>query len=177
MARRAVSLALAAAVIAVVVAGCTCSAAKQEEQNKDLARKAFSAVASGNLDALDALIATDYVRHCQATPGVGVASLKAFKEYLRQDREVVPDQQMTLSHLVAEGDLVAFWGTYSGTQTGPMGPFPATGKHFEVDFAGFHRVADGKIAETWVTWDNLAVLTQLGLAPPQPTAEAPAAGG
>jgi hypothetical protein len=38
----------------------------------------------------------------------------------------------------------------------------------ELDFAGMHRIADRKIVETWVTWDNLAGLTQLGLFPPQP---------
>jgi hypothetical protein len=36
----------------------------------------------------------------------------------------------------------------------------------EIDFAGVHRIEDGKIAETWVTWDNLVGLTQLGLWPP-----------
>jgi hypothetical protein len=28
-----------------------------------------------------------------------------------------------------------------------------------------HRIAEGKIVETWVTWDNLAALSQLGLFP------------
>lgn len=47
-----------------------------------------------------------------------------------------------------------------------MGPFPATGNEMEISFAGIHRIEDGKIAETWVTWDNLTALTQLGLWPP-----------
>lgn len=167
MARRRVSMALAAFAVLVVAAGCIRSPATQAEQTRELARRAFAAVSSGNLDALDELVAADYLRHCQATPGVGVSSLAAFKEYLRRDREAVPDQKLTLAHLVVDGDMVGFWGTYSGTQSGPMGPYPATGRRFEVDFAGVHRVANGKIAETWITWDNLAVLTQLGLAPPR----------
>ena len=28
------------------------------------------------------------------------------------------------------------------------------------------RISGGKIAELWITWDNLAVLTQLGHWPP-----------
>jgi hypothetical protein len=33
----------------------------------------------------------------------------------------------------------------------------------DIAFSGFHRIDDGKIAETWVTWHNLATLTELGL--------------
>jgi hypothetical protein len=29
----------------------------------------------------------------------------------------------------------------------------------------FFRLQDGKIAEMWVTWDNVAILKQLGLFP------------
>lgn len=176
MAPRRLSKALAVAAVAALAAACVDATAKRAEHNREVARRAFAAVSSGNLDALDELIAADYVRHCQATPGVAISSLAAFKEYLRRDREAVPDQNITLAHLVVDGDLVGFWGTYSGTQSGPMGPYPATGKRFEIDFAGVHRIADGRIVETWITWDNLAVLTQLGLAPPQPAKEGQAAG-
>jgi predicted ester cyclase len=67
--------------------------------------------------------------------------------------------------IIAEGDLVAFWGTYSASQTGPMGPFPATGMRMVSEMGGVHRIADGRIAETWVTWDNLTGLHQLGFDP------------
>jgi hypothetical protein len=43
-----------------------------------------------------------------------------------------------------------------------MGPFPPTGKKFTADFGGFFRIAGDRIAELWVTWDNLAGLAQLG---------------
>jgi len=55
---------------------------------------------------------------------------------------------------------------YSGTQQGPMGPFPPTGKRVEGPFLSFLRIEDGKIAEMWVEWDNLSMLTQLGHLPP-----------
>lgn len=48
-----------------------------------------------------------------------------------------------------------------------MGPLPPTGKEMTSDYAGIHRIEDGKIAETWVTWDNMASLQRLGhIAPP-----------
>jgi hypothetical protein len=48
-----------------------------------------------------------------------------------------------------------------------MGPLPATGNLLEIDFSGVHRIEDAEIAETWVTWDNLAQLARLGLFQPQ----------
>jgi hypothetical protein len=62
-------------------------------------------------------------------------------DFLRQDTAVFPDSVQTIKLLVAEGDLVAVWTTYEGTQQGPMGP---------------------KIAEWWVTWDNMTILRALG---------------
>jgi predicted ester cyclase len=63
---------------------------------------------------------------------------------------------------VAEGEYVAFYGAYTGTQSGPWGPMPPSNRRFGLDFSGVFRVASGQIAELWITWDNLALLTQLG---------------
>jgi predicted ester cyclase len=70
--------------------------------------------------------------------------------------------------MLAEGDLVAIWATYEGTQRGQMGPFPPSGKKMRVDFGAILRVENGKIAELWVTWDNMAALAQLGHLPAPP---------
>ncbi len=141
------------------------------EENKALARRLGEAVNARRWDLLDGVVAPDFVRHCQATPGVEVRSLDAFKAYLEQDVSAFPDSVQTLQHMVAEGDLVALWLTYVGTQHGPMGPFPPTGKKMQIDCAVLLRFADGKVAEMWATWDNLAALAQLGhlpAPPPQP---------
>jgi predicted ester cyclase len=52
-----------------------------------------------------------------------------------------------------------------------MEGFPITGKAIDSKTAGFHRFENGKIVESWVTWDNLAMLGQMGLFPP-PSPEA-----
>lgn len=164
---------LGAIVVAgVVVTGCVCKPCDEGMRNKELVAEVFAIIEAGELDKLDDYISADYVRHCQATPDVNVTSLESLKEFLARDRETVSDPKMVLHRLLAEDDLVAFWATYSGIQDGPMGPFPATGRRMELDFAGMHRIADGKIAETWVVWDNLSGLTQLGLFPPKSPEEA-----
>ena len=62
--------------------------------------------------------------------------------------------------------MVAYVSTMNGIQTGPMGDLPASGKEFTLVNMVMHRFENGKIAETWVSWDNVAFLTQLGFFPP-----------
>jgi len=134
-------------------------------ENKVLVRRFGEVMNSRQFHRLDELLAPGVVRHCQATPEVTVRSLEEFKAYLKNDEAVFPDSIQTLRHIVAEGDMVALWATYEGTQMGQMGPLPPSGKKMRVDFSAFIRVEDGKIAEMWITWDNLAVLAQLGHMP------------
>jgi predicted ester cyclase len=112
------------------------------------------------------LLAPDFIRHCEATPEVSVRGCDDFKKFYEDTAASFPDQRMDLQIVVAEGDHVAFWGKFSGTQQGPMGPFPATGNRMESECAGIFRIDEGRIAELWVTWDNLASMAQLGLLPP-----------
>lgn len=148
--------------------GCTNSVDTLEKKNKDIVLKTFEIVGNGDFEGMDEYIATNYIRHCQATPDLVIESLEAFKDFIRMDRMAIPDQKLIVKMLVAEGDLVAFWATYTGTQTGQMGPFPPTGKSAELDFSGVHRLENGKVVETWVTWDNITILSQLGHFPPKP---------
>lgn len=132
------------------------------ERNKDLVRRMIAAMNGRDLEALDDIVAGDVVRYCQATPDVVVRSLEDFKSFLRGDFAAVPDSVIEARQVLAEDDLVSVWASYSGTQEGPFGPFPASGKRLQVDFASHLRIAGDRIAEMWVTWDNLRILVQLG---------------
>ena len=157
-------------IISIIFVSCTNKkeehSKSQAEINKEIIAKTFEIVANGDYEGMNMYIADDMVRHCQATPDLVIESLDAFKEFIKADRKAIPDQKLIVKMLVAEGDLVAFWCTYTGTHTGQMGPFPPTGKSAELDFSGVHRLENGKVVETWVTWDNITILSQLGLFPP-----------
>jgi steroid delta-isomerase-like uncharacterized protein len=131
-------------------------------------------VAVGNSRELDRLVdfvADDFVRHCQATPDLDIRSRDQFRAFMEADIAVFPDSQVKVEQLVAEGDRVAIWATYSGTQEGHMGTFPPSGKAMSLDFGAIFRLHDGKIVELWVTWDNMAALAQLGHFPPPEAGE------
>jgi len=146
----------------------------RERRNKEIVMRAFEILNSHVYDELDQVISGDYQRYCQATPDVKVQSLDDFKALLHEWDQQFPDARAELDALIAEGEFVAFYGTYSGTQTGPIGQFPASGERMDSEFSGYHRIERGKIVETWVTWDNLTIMKQLGLFPP-PAAEEPEA--
>ena len=137
------------------------------EQNKTVIRRFFEAWNNRQPEEFDGLIAPDVVRHCQATPNVEVRSLDQLKEFLQQDTATFPDSRQTIVEMVGEGNLVGVWGTYEGTQHGAIGPLPASGAKTQFDFGAVFRMADGKIAEWWITWDNVTILRQLGHMPSQ----------
>ena len=120
---------------------------------------------SRQLELLDDIIADDFVRHCDATPDFDVRSRDDFKAFLRQNTESFPDNVQTFVQVVVEGDRAGIWTTYEGTQQGTLGPFPASGRKVSFDFGGVFRIEDGKLAELWVTWDNMTILRQLGHLP------------
>jgi predicted ester cyclase len=116
---------------------------------------------------LDRLIAPNIARHSAATAGISVTNLEEFKTFLRTDFAAVPDSVMKIDIIFGNDEFVAMRAIYLGTQTGAMGPFPASGKRVELPFIGILRFTNGKISEMWVEWDNVYSLTQLGhLSPP-----------
>jgi len=150
----------------VAVLAVVCSAGTPD-QNKALIGKFVEIGNSRDLDRLPEVVVDDFERHCQATPGLVIDTLDKFRKFMEADVKVCPDSQVEVQQMVAEDDRVAIWATYTGTQTGVMGPFPPSGKTMVLDFGAIFRLEDGKIAELWVVWDNMAALTQLGHFPPK----------
>ena len=131
-------------------------------ENKAVIRRFVERANARDFDALSDVVAASFERHCPATPDVEVRSLEDFRRFLEMDLETFPDSRVTLDTLVAEGDQVAFWAVYSGTQEGQMGPFPPSHLRARVEFSGVFRISGGLIRELRVTWDNVGMLRQLG---------------
>lgn len=161
---------LAIVTLMLLAAGSRSAAAAGEAANKELVRSFTTATNAADWDALAEIVAEDFVRHSAATQGPAVNSRQAFIELQRGFLKSFPDQHVTLHRVIAEGDYVAVLATYSGTQLGPLGDMPATGRFLESPFLAMFRIDAGRIAELWVEWDNLAMLGQLGLLPTPPGA-------
>ncbi len=131
------------------------------EENKQLVRRFVEAQNIGNLDVYDNLLAADFVRH-NTTSGQDLHGREAYKAFLQEDQQVFPDFKANIEMILAEGNMVALYGTMSGTQRAQKGPFPPTGNTFETKIVGFFQIEQGRIAELWVEGNMLDVLTHLG---------------
>jgi steroid delta-isomerase-like uncharacterized protein len=143
------------------------------EENKELVRRVVTeGVNAHDLEVFREMLASDYARHSQATTEMPeIRGVAAMQEFLKANFTAFPDWHEKIELMIAEGDKVAYITTGTGTHTGPMGDIPPTGKMVEITNYIIQRIENGKIAETWIGWDNLAALVQLGLFPP------PGAGG
>jgi steroid delta-isomerase-like uncharacterized protein len=117
----------------------------------------------GNASAADAVFAPDCVVHLTgvAEPIRGVG---AWKEVVTGLLQAFPDFHVTVEDQLAQGDRMAFRWHATGTQTGPLGAAPPTGKTVRTDGLIIDRVAGGKVEERWEQWDQSLMLQQLGFA-------------
>ncbi len=123
-------------------------------------------------DAWDNILTRDFVRHCDAMPQ-GMEELKgieAMKGFLSQHFAAFPDWHEEITQLMADGDKVAAVTIGTGTMTGRMGEFAPTRKRATEMNVIMFRFENGKIAEEWITYDNLNFMNQLGLQIPPPPA-------
>lgn len=79
----------------------------------------------------------------------------------------MPDRRNILIELTAKEDKV--WGIFRvvGTHTGSIYGIPPTGRHVDVVEVALWRVENGQIAEAWYFGDELGLLRQLGVNPPE----------
>lgn len=78
-------------------------------------------------------------------------------------RKMAPDLQMKVLHLVSDCEYVAAHFEGTGTNTGEGNGFPATGRSLRVRGMTIFRLVDGRIIEEWTSFDQYALLQQLGL--------------
>lgn len=114
------------------------------------------------LDLAEELFASDHVMHDPQVPSErGPRGMADMVSVYQQGA----DGRWTVEEIFSAGDRVVVRWTGSGSHIGELNGVPATGKPIRVDAITIHRMADGKIAETWEVWDTLGLLQQIGVVP------------
>jgi predicted ester cyclase len=122
---------------------------------------------AGKLEVADELYSPDYVDHVAKGPESGeVRGPEGIKQAVMLFRTAFPDLTYTVHEEMAERDLV--WTRFSarGTQQGPFLGVAPTGRVITYTGMDLNRIAKGMIVESWVNYDALALLQQIGLVPP-----------
>jgi steroid delta-isomerase-like uncharacterized protein len=137
------------------------------EQNKATIQRWYLEIFNQNrLDVADEINTSTYTTHdLYAPPGGFGVGPQATKNIVSLYRAAFPDVQFTIDAQIAEGDKVATRWTATGTNTGSFNGMPPTNRRITISGISIERFEDGKMAETWVNWDFLGMLQQLGVIP------------
>jgi predicted ester cyclase len=132
------------------------------EENKTIIRRVYDLCTQKDLSALFELYDPGYIEHTSE----GDTSLEQLKQFTPVFFAAFPDISFIVEDMVAEGDKVAYRVTVRGTHTGRqfMGITP-TGNKIEMRNTSIKRIANGRLAESWGTLDNLSMMRQLGVIP------------
>jgi steroid delta-isomerase-like uncharacterized protein len=119
----------------------------------------------GNLAATEELVAADALDHDPARPKDLPQGREGLKQTVSMYRDAFPDLSLSIDDLFAHEDKVVWRWHAAGTHRGEFLGLLPTGRRGEVTGISIARMEDGRVAETWIEWDNFGLLQQLGMAP------------
>jgi steroid delta-isomerase-like uncharacterized protein len=130
------------------------------EENKALIRRLYEEVWNQhNPEAADEFVALDvFTRDMVPEPQHGI---DGYKHLVRWLHTAFPDLRFDVEDIIAEGDEVATFVTFSGTHTGPLRDLAPSGRQVSVKMSHWFWVANGKVAETWSVRDDLGMMQQM----------------
>ena len=110
----------------------------------------------------------------EAPGDVKLQGRDATTEYAMSWLNAFPDARITLHHELAAGDWVvqefSFTGTHTAPMQSPMGEIPPTNRSLNGRGVQIFRVEGDVVVDTRLYFDQVEVLTQLGLMPEPATA-------
>ena len=141
------------------------SETRRLQANKQLIRDFVEQVKNRRqLGKLGEYFAADYREHNETVASFGPA-LEGYRNFLGHLFAAVPDDKVDIELITAEGDLVSYRATESGTHKAEFLGIPATQRSATWTEIQFFRIADGKVVEHWVDVDIYGWFQQLGVIP------------
>jgi len=130
----------------------------QEARNKAVAGRVFEEIFNqGKFQVADEIYAKDFVNHGLHRN----IDLQEDQAAVHAEKKAFPDLKMTVTLMVAEGDLVTAVWVFRGTHTGAgYDGLPPTGVKLELRGITVWRIVDGKIGEEWTSFDQLQAARQ-----------------
>jgi predicted ester cyclase len=137
---------------------------------KELSQRIIAAFNAHDANALAVLDHPDVVSTAPSPTGrTELRGRVAAKEYNQSWFTAFPDAKIAITNEVIAGDCIVQEGTFEGLNTGPWKAeavdMPATGKTLKGQYCQVAKVRDGLIVSSNLYFDQVQVLTQLGLMP------------
>jgi steroid delta-isomerase-like uncharacterized protein len=135
-----------------------------EENKQFMQRFVEEVINQKNLDALDTLVAQDFVEQVPF-PGQGPGR-EGLRYAISTFLAAFPDLHWTVEEQIAEGEKVVSRFRMTGTHQGAFLGIAPTGKSVEVWGIVIDVVRAGKFAESRIIMDTIGLMQQLGALPP-----------
>ncbi len=132
------------------------------ETNKQLARDYFKAFLAVDETWWRHHIAPEFRRNDPGLPFevVGPEGVKRLADALLPG---IPDMELPIEDVIAEGDKVLVRLRVRGTHGGELMGIAATGRRIDIGVLDLFQFRDGQLIEHWALLDNLGLLRQLGV--------------
>ena len=136
-------------------------------ENREIGRRVLEEMwGQGRLELADQLYAPDYVDHASRGPEPGtVVGPQGIRDAVASFRAAFPDLRYEVEEVMAERDLVMTRFSARGTHRGRFLGVEPSGREISYTGTDINRISGGKIVESWVHYDALGLLEQLGLIP------------
>ncbi|MFE0062991.1 ester cyclase [Streptomyces sp. NPDC059003] len=128
-----------------------------------LHRDFYDAFGRHDFDTMSAMVDPD-VTYIDHSLGSTLKGATPFLDYLRTWVAAFPDTHVADCRHWASGDTSHAVGLFRGTNTGPLGNSPATGKAMDINFFEFYQWNNrGLLAHGEALYDSLVLGRQLGM--------------
>ncbi len=129
------------------------------QTSRRLMEEAFG---KGNIGVFDELCSEEFREH---DPLTGDADLDGAKRNCAMYREAFPDLRPSILSAYTNGEVCVTHWRMTGTHQKELLGLEPMGARCTVEGISIDRYRGGKIVETWVQWDALGLMRQLGVAP------------
>jgi steroid delta-isomerase-like uncharacterized protein len=138
---------------------------QQSNANKAMVRRFVEDVKNKrHLEQLGEIFHADYREHNATVSSFG-PGVEGYKNFLTHLFTAFPEDKVTIDEIVAEGNLVVYRATETGTHKAEFLRIPATGKSATWTEIQFFKFREGKVAEHWIDVDLFSWFQQLGIIP------------
>ncbi len=135
------------------------------EKNKDLVRKYFEGMFNRHdLEVANEVFSSNYINHqeCDMNRENVDRGREGFKEMARMFYTGFPDLKSTIEDIIAAEDKVVTRWVTRGTHTGNFSGIAPTNKQVTVTGITIDRIVDGRIVESWTSFNVLDLMQQIG---------------
>ena len=130
-------------------------------ENKTIVRRLYEEVWNDRkVDVVDKLLSPSHALQEPNASGSQIGP-QVYKATVKRFHAAIPDLRFTVQEVISEGDKVVVAWILSGTHQGEFYGIAPSNKKISVEGITIHQVKNGKILESYASWDRLGMMRQV----------------